>query len=510
MPPVKVARFILRVNASYAMNPFEEKTALIVSRASQVLEALAVTSYLVGGSVRDAMLGKTTRDVDIVVSGSANEVGDVLADALKGHKIRIDFERDAVRVVAGSREDRVTIDLLSLPDDDILADLRRRDFTINAIATPLESTMSGKWELIDPLGGAQDIADRKIRVASDSVFTEDPIRLLRAVRLSAETEFTLTPETESLIRRYARELTESSPERIREEFLRILAAPGAANWIQLMDGLDLLSVLIPELDRARGVEQPKEHYYDVFGHLIAAVGYADQIVSQSYSDDFVHKLMPGIEGMEEYFRREGSDGHTRGTLLKLTALLHDIAKPHTKTIEPSGRVRFFGHSERGEEVAQDILSRLRVSRKGIGMVGGMIRQHLRPRQMANKAELPTRRAIHRYYRDLGDVALDTLYLNMADFLAARGPLLTLAEMRSQVRVIEHILAVGPQKQTPAASRKGLLTGHDIMKDLQIESGPHVGRLLRAVAQAEARGQIKSREEALKLAKANFRTGAAGG
>lgn len=492
------------------MNPFDEKTQAIVIRTDQVLKGLGMTAYLVGGSVRDAILGKTTKDVDIVLCGSANQVGDTLADSLDGHKIRIDFERDAARVIVGSQNHRVVIDLLSLSHDGILPDLRRRDFTINAIATPLESAVLGTWDLIDPLGGTKDMASKTIRAVSGGVFMEDPIRLLRAVRLSAENGFVIEPETETLIRSFAPGLAESSPERTRSELLRILAARGAAEWIRLMDSLGLLSVVVPELDHARDVSQPREHYYDVFGHLVAALDYSDQIVSNRYEREFVREMMPTFDRMDAYFGQDASDGHTRGTFLKLTALLHDIAKPQTKTIEPSGRVRFFGHSEKGEELAEDILTRLRVGRRGIGMVRSMVRHHLRPRQMGNNGELPTNRAIHRYYRDLGDVALDTLYLNMADFLAARGPLITPAEMRNQVTVINHILTVGPQNQTAVASRKGLLTGHDIMNELQIESGPLVGRLLKSVAEAEARGRIKTREEALKLARARIETGAAGG
>ena len=492
------------------MNPFEEKTHNIVTHVAKVLRSLGVDSYLVGGSVRDALLGKTTRDVDIVLRGSANDAGDALAESLNGHKIRIDFERDAARVIAGSRDHRVIIDLLSLSGDDVLTDIRRRDFTVNAIAAPLDSAIAGAWDLIDPLGGAQDIESKTIRAASESVFSNDSIRLLRAVRLSAVTGFSIESQTISLIRRHAPSLAESSPERIREELLRILDANNAARWVKLMDDLNLLSIVIPELDGTRGIEQPKEHYYDVFGHLVAALDHADQIVSNRYEYDFVREMMPTFHRMDAYFNRDASDGYSRGTILKLTALLHDIAKPHTKTIEPSGRIRFFGHSEKGEELAEDILTRLRVGGNGVSMVKGMIRHHLRPRQMANRDELPTQRAVHRYFRDLGDVALDTLYLNMADFLAARGPLLTPDEMRIQSRVISHILVVGPQKQTPAASQKGLLTGHDIMNELQIESGPLVGRLLKSVAQAEAQGRVSTREEALKLARANIETGVAGG
>ena len=492
------------------MNPFDEKTEALVRRTAQVIDDLGVSGYLVGGAIRDGLLGKTTRDVDIVLCGSANQASEALAESLNGHIVPLPIELDAGRIIVQSGDHRVTLDILGLPGSDILPDLRRRDFTINAIATPLESAAAGSWELIDPLGGKLDITSRTVRATSDSVFIDDPVRMLRAVRIAAETGFAIEPRTETLIRRDASRLTGSSVERTREVLLRILAARGAAKWIRVMDSLGLLSIVIPELDRARDVSQPREHYYDVFGHLVAALDYADQIVSNRYERDFVGEMMPTFDRMDAYFGQDASDGHTRGTFLKLTALLHDIAKPQTKTVEPSGRVRFFGHSEMGEQIAGDVLARLRIGRRGIGMVRSMVRHHLRPRQMGNKGELPTNRAIHRYYRDLGDVALDTLYLNMADFLAARGPLITPAEMRNQVRVINHILTVGPQNQTVVASRKGLLTGHDIMKEFQIGPGPLIGRLLKSVAEAEARGRIRTREEALKLARANIETGAVGG
>ena len=492
------------------MNPFDERTQNTVRQAARIIDDLGVTAHLVGGAIRDGLLGKRTGDLDVVLSGSANEVGEVLAESLNGYFVRLHPELDVARVIVQKDDDGVTLDLLSLTDYGILDDLGRRDFTVNAIATNLNSAVSGEWELIDPLGGARDIETGTIRTVSESVFIDDPVRLLRAVRLAAETGFGIEAGTESLIQRDAHLITESSAERIREEFLRILAAGGAAKWVRLMDSLGLLSIVIPELDHARDVSQPREHYYDVFGHLVAALDYADQIVSNRYERDFVGEMMPTFDRMDAYFGQDASDGHTRGTFLKLTALLHDIAKPQTKTVEPSGRVRFFGHSEMGEQIAGDVLARLRIGRRGIGMVRSMVRHHLRPRQMGNKGELPTNRAIHRYYRDLGDVALDTLYLNMADFLAARGPLITPAEMRNQVRVVNHILTVGPQNQTVMASRKGLLTGHDIMDELQIGPGPLIGRLLKSVAEAEARGRIRTREEALKLARANIETGAVGG
>ena len=432
-----------------------------------------------------------------------------------------DATRDMARVIAFGDPPGdgplAVMDLTPLAGGCIEADLARRDFTINAIAAPLgaetlEPPNVADWRLIDPLGGGADIRAKTIRAASETAFADDPVRMMRAVRIAAETGFDVEPRARALIRRDAKLVRLSSPERVREVLLRTLDAPGGAS-VRLMDSLGLLSALMPELDSARGVEQPKEHYYDVFGHLMAAAEFAGQIVADDYDTPFVAEMMPRPDrervswGLGAHFSRTFSDGHTRGAFLKFAALLHDVAKPQTKTVEPSGRVRFFGHSDEGEAVARDIMDRLRFGGRGARLVGAMILHHLRPRQMAERGKLPSNRAILRYYRDLGDAALDTLYLNMADFLAARGPLLTPDEMAAQTRVIGHILSVGPQPQDRMrAKRAGLLTGHDIMNEFSLEPGPVVGQLLKAVALAEAGGSVGTRGEALELARTQLEAG----
>ena len=489
------------------MKSLSAHTRALTVRVADILAARGIPAFLVGGSVRDALLGKTTYDVDIVIDGSPHEIGPELAATVEGRLVSFDVPRDMVRIVVSSESSKTDIDLARMIGDSIREDLCRRDFTVNAVAIELQDALYGDFTLIDPLGGVADIESRTIRAVSDTVFLDDPVRMMRAVRIASETGFDIDVHTQSIIRRDVHRLSESSAERLREVLLRTLAAPGAGTAINRMDSLGILSALIPELDAAKGVVQPREHYYDVFGHLIAAVEYADQIVTDRYDTDFVENMMPRFDSMNEYFDQEVTDGHSRGTILKLTALLHDIAKPQTKTVEPSGRVRFFGHSQEGEAIAARILRRLRFARSGERLVCSMIRHHLRPRQMAGRGELPTDRAIHRYYRDLGDSALDTLYLNMADFLAARGPLLTAEEMAVQVRVIGHILKVGPQKpRAESSGRRGLLTGHDIMDELNIGPGPLVGRLLAAVAVAEADGSVSTRAEALNLARKHLEAG----
>lgn len=481
----------------------------LLAAANRLFAQKGAAAYLVGGAVRDAMLGIVTRDVDVAVAASPHALGGELADSVGGRFVSLDSKRDVARVVIAADGALAHLDISALADG-IEDDLARRDFTVNAMAVELSSALGGVWRVVDPLGGERDLRAGVIRAASDSAFASDPVRLLRAVRLRAETGLRVDAPTQALIRRDAALISRTSPERAREELLRTLAAPRAGLWVRTMDALGLLSALFPELDEARGVSQPKEHVYDVFGHLLAAVDYADQMLRDDFDDPLAARETPRFEGMDAYFARHLSDAHSRGTFLKLAALLHDVAKPRTKTVEASGRVRFFRHSEVGEEMAGDAMRRLRMGGRAVRHVETMVRHHLRPRQLSNGDKAPTARAIHRYYRDLGDAALDTLCLNMADFLAARGHLLAPPEMERQARTIGRILRVGPQKAEPKARKSGLLTGHDIMNELRLSPGPAVGGLLRAVAEAEAGGEIASREQALALAKTHLQTGGGGG
>ena len=178
-------------------------------------------------------------------------------------------------------------------------------------------------------------------------------------------------------------LNRSSPERVRDELLKIFAAPGVMSSIRTLDDLDLLSVVFPELDEAREVTQPKEHYWDVFNHCVETVGRVEAILRFPHDeDDWVFGAIPSFSDMDSYFAEPISDGHSRSTLVRLSGLLHDIAKPATKTREENGRIRFLGHHKVGAEVVDEILIRLRFGTRGRQFITGLVRHHLRPKQMA--------------------------------------------------------------------------------------------------------------------------------
>ncbi len=492
----------------------------LIEAVGDFFASAGIEAYLVGGSVRDALIGRDTRDVDIAISADARAVSQGLAEKLGGHFFPLDEERGVVRIVVRqAHHERVRqahherspmyIDLSEMHGG-IAADLARRDFTIDALALPLADAAAGDWSgLLDPFGGVNDLRDRVIRQTASAVFAEDPARLLRAARLAARLGFTIDAQTRRQIRQDARLVASIAPERVRDELLLTLEQTGVTETLRGMDELGLLCEVIPELSDARGVTQPREHYWDVFNHLVETAGQVERLLeAQPGCGDYVVDMLPGFASMEQHFAEEVTDDHSRLTLLKLAGLLHDISKPATRTVEPSGRIRFLGHDSEGAVAAGRIMRRLRFSRRGVKLMKHMVDNHLRPRQMSQKGELPSRRAIYRYYRDLGDAAIDTLYLNAADYLAARGPMLTQEEWAAHCALMDYILNQGAETSAPQSLPK-LITGKDIIEEFSVEPGPRIGELLDAVREAQASGEISTREEALEMVGNSLNSGGGG-
>ena len=416
----------------------------MVKTLGEFFASRGVTAYLVGGVVRDALIGRRTGDIDLAVEGRARTVAAGLAAVLGGHSFVLDDARDIVRVVVPGGHETLAVDLTPLPEG-IHADLARRDFTVDAMAVSVLDVGAdgGPVPLVDPYDGASDARAGVIKAVSSSVFTADPVRLMRGPRLSAQLGFRIADETVEFIQRDAHLVTTVSQERVRDELMRLMAEPDVASSLRLLDRLGLLSHVIAEMDQARGVGQPKEHHWDVFNHIIETAGQVERLLQGPWDGgDFVRDTIPRFPSMEDYFAQEVSDGHSRLTLLKFAGLLHDIAKPATKTVESTGRIRFLGHHMVGAEASVRILGRLRFSGRGINLVSCLVQHHLRPSQVSQSGELPTPKAVYRYYRDVGDAAIDTLYLNLADFLAARGPGLSEADWAGHCRLIGHILQEG--------------------------------------------------------------------
>jgi putative nucleotidyltransferase with HDIG domain len=295
-------------------------------------------------------------------------------------------------------------------------------------------------------------------------------------------------------------------ERQRDELLLILASGAAGAAMRRLDDLGLLSPVLPELDAARGFEQPKEHYWDVFNHLLEAVARMDLLLAPapppSPEERWIwEELWEALAWWEDGRRRleaPVAGAASRAAVLKLAALLHDIGKPATRTYEADGRMRFFGHSAVGARMARRLLRRMRFPRRVIETVCTIIEAHLRPLQMAHYG-LPTPRAVYRYFRDTGEAGVDTLFVSLADHLATVGPRISRAAWRRHVAVVNHILR--SRYAAPAAAAPSrLVDGHVLMAELGLAPGPLVGELLEAVREAHAAGEVHTRDEAVSLAR----------
>ncbi len=483
------------------------EAASLLARVHTFLAERGVKSYLVGGFVRDALLGNETADIDLAVNADALETASRLAAALGGKSVPLDEVNRVARIVLAG-EDR-EIDLSTLRDN-IEHDLAQRDFTIDAMAVDLDNMAnqhSAKKlqrptakpsDLIDPFGGWKDLQNKIIRTVSETALESDPVRLLRAARLAFGLGFTIEQHTEEQIRRHASLISRVAGERVREELLRLLAVHGIGRLLPYLDETGLLAAIIPEMAETKGVEQPKEHYWDVFEHSLHSVSALEFLLGQGswkYAGEETLAAVPWSAQVQQHFGEEVSHGSTRGSLLKLSALLHDIAKPGAKAFDPSGRMRFLGHAGGGATVAAAILERLRFSNKEIEVVQTTIENRLRPGQMSHEGELPSRRALYRFFRDTGETGIDILYLSLADHLAARGPDLRLDSWQEHAKMVHYVLTRYFEEGSTVVPPR-LIDGHDLMNAFGLKPGPEIGELLEVAREAQAAGELTTREEAL--------------
>lgn len=476
-----------------------EPTVLgLLKKISKYLQLQSVKAYVVGGFVRDVLLGREVSDIDVVIYGDALKIASGLAEILNGAFVLLDSENKIGRVVLPAEisiNKQKTIDI-SAVSDTLENDLAGRDFTIDAMAIDLDELVGNNSvaNLIDRHKGRDDLDRGAICSVRDENLSDDPLRLLRAVRLAVELGFQIEQKTRESIRKYADLLIEVPGERIREELLHLFLVSRGGHFLFDLNELGLLCVLIPELTKTKGIEQPVEHHWDVFTHSVMTVSAVDYLLHQGvwdYATKEVLEMAPWSKAYTSYFDEPISGSSDRRALVKLAALLHDIAKPQTKTFDGE-RTRFLRHSEEGAEIAANVLERLKFSTRETKIVEGVVKYHLRPTQMGQP---PSRRAIYRYFRDTGNAGIDILYLSLADHLATRGPGLIPANWHQHTDVVRCILEEH-FKQEQITRPPKLVDGNDLMNVLGLKPGPRLGQLLEIVREAQAVGELTTREQAL--------------
>jgi poly(A) polymerase len=472
----------------------------IIEAAAAVADAQKVKIAIVGGFIRDSLLERTAHDLDLAVEGDAKVFAEVLAAKLGCPMFALHLEAGMYRLtLCGRAFDQIDIGAATVS---LHEDLLRRDFTIDALAAPIDTSKLaiGRLHIVDPTGGLGDLAGKTLRAVTPDVYKSDPARLLRGVRLAAELGFAIEPATERLINENVHLASEVAGERTREDLVKLFSLPSVGAAVEYLDRLGLLTAIFPELEPSRGVEQPIEHNWDVLGHQLKAVSSLDWVLRRGdwpYAPPEAQRIIPWDSAIAAYFEATINGGATRLALIRMAALIHDIAKPETKTLAPSGRVRFYGHANRGAVTAADMLARLRFSQKEIKFVAALVEFHMRPNQLGPEAIKPTPKAVYRFLRDAGDAAVATLYLSLADHLAARGPTLMLDNFREHVTIVTYVLAERGRQLEKAPKR--LVDGDDLQSRFGMKPGPEMGKILEAIAEAQATGEITTEEEGLQLA-----------
>lgn len=440
-------------------------------------------AWLVGGAVRDALLGREVVDADVAVSGDPRRLARALARDTAGAPFPLSDEFGAWRVVARDRSWQV--DLVPLQGGSIEGDLALRDFTINAMAQPL-----GGGERLDPFGGEADLASGTVRMVSEEALRSDPLRTLRAARFAAELSLEVESDTAAAVRAHAPGLDRVAGERVFGELKRLLGCDDPVRGVRLMGDLGVGAVVLPEVEAMRGVEQNVFHHLDVLDHTLAVLQAAVAIERDPVAaglgrhEDLVRGLL--AEPLADDLDRAGG--------LRWAALLHDIAKPRTRGERADGRVTFLGHDEEGAEVATAILRRLRASERLARYVATLTRHHLSIGFLVHERPLG-RRAAWRFLTATRPYSGEVVLLTVADRLATRGrdaePAIA-AHLEVADAMLDHVAADEP--------RPPLVRGDELARALGRSPGPWLAPVLERLEEDRYAGELETSEEAVERAR----------
>lgn len=454
-------------------------------------------AFIVGGAVRDACLRRPIEDMDIAVDGDATALARRAADGLGGDIFVMDKGRDVARVLAAGGQ---VIDFARFRGAALTDDLRGRDFTINAMAADLRGDVS---VLIDPLQGERDLRQKVLRRCSAHAIQDDPIRGLRAIRQSAQFRLKIHPDTLSDIKQQADNLAQTSNERIRDEFFKLLALDRPARGLRVMAHLGLLKAVAPPADGLAGLEQPWPHRFDVWRHTLLVVERMSQIleaISHRRTDNTAAAFDLGMlviqfdryrPRLQRHIERVYGSGRSHQQLLILAALIHNLGKSQAAA----------DHVPHSVRLARALAKSLRLTtdegRKLAAMIGGY-RRIIEQREWSALDR-------HRFWRGLGENGLDVILLGMADFLGIYGAELVQKALLERVEAAAVLLDDWYVHYDARVNPKLLMSGDDMMTLLGIGPGPAVGRLLTALREAQAVGDVRSIGEARVFARRQFET-----
>jgi len=464
--------------------------------------------YLVGGAVRDALMGRSLQDLDFGMVGDTLAIARKVSTRLKADFFVLDDVRRMARVIYHQPGgEPLYLDFVLLADQDIMVDLSRRDFTLNAMAIDLDEP----GVVIDPLGGQDDIHQRLLKVCSPQSLINDPIRILRGIRMAVEFALTIPPDTWKFIQGALGGIPRTSPERQRDELFKILDGSHPEEGIRLLKDTGSLAYILPELVSLIGEEQSLPHVLNVWEHTLSGVQYLSSILSA---------LEPGAASIENeprlgylwqqltrfnfnlvgFLKPSLTAGRSHRALLLFTMLYHDVGKPGSRSMDGKGHIHNYGHEQIGGQVAAQRGRELMLSANEVDRIQAIIRNHMRVHQLSQEGTIPSRQAIYRFFRDTGEAGIDICLLSLADINATFGPTLPPDRWISEVNTVQHLLAAWWDKPEESVRPPVLVDGHQLQIEFGLTPGPLIGRLLGAIREAQATGLVADRAGALAFAR----------
>ncbi len=431
--------------------------------------------YLVGGSVRDFLTGKSFTDRDIAIKG-AKAFAEKLAKQFDGTLVVLDNENHIYRVVI---PDKINyLDISEIVGDSIEEDLTRRDFTINSIAYDFKNN-----KYIDTTGGIDDLKNGILRHYKDSNFEDDPLRILRAFRFLSVTGFKPANVLTKAIKKYKPLLLKPSVERISYELMKFFGGKYCADTLLLMDEYGILEGLCPFVKEMKQVPPNSHHHLDLFHHVVETVKNIEILYNE------------GNEDIKQHLDRIDFGGFPRINHLKFAGFLHDIGKYSTWTVEEdTGRHRFIKHDDVGSKMCVKYLKDLKFSKKQIEYISCMIKTHIYPSNVIAAPDL-SEKVMMRYLRKMEDNVIDNIILAKADRLSARGEDITEDILKTNIDGLNKLLNFYIEKKDTMQPLPKLLDGNEIMKMLDIKPSKKLGEILSALHEEQLNGNINTKKEA---------------
>ncbi len=432
--------------------------------------------YLVGGTIRDIVLGRSPQDFDFVVEGSGIEFARTFARTINGAFVLLSVDEDEARVVHSPTG--VLFDFLGLGAKTLFFDLARRDFTINALAVDIDDLVSGNDRLIDPFSGLAHLNERLICPVSDDSLSLDPLRILRAFRFELELDFKLDEKILNLGQ--GLNLQPVASERIGYELLRIMEHPTSFGAIERLDRLGFLRQIFPEA---------AELFDDIelLRHSLGTYKVIERILTHdSFFSQFSNEYEIYFTGLPR-----------RRALLKLAGFLHDICKPETEFSTDEGEVHFYGHDSLGARRVERMLKeRLRLSKKETIMIKTLVARHMHLHLLATSPVL-TDRAIRRFFRLLKDDYFGLMILTFGDGYATAGRTGHLEAAISRMLQLK-------QEDDARIKIERLVTGDDLIA-LGLKPGPVFRPILQELEELQLEGKITTKVEGIEYLKENLLT-----